>query len=128
MATKLAYCVNKTVFVAVPVLFEDARPRLCKVVEIEWSGIWLESDEFRKRIDLGDHKREGDAKQRAFVPFSQIAYLLDPTKYDRSARKAALARAMRAARQKPSQEKPPDDVPRRRRDVKPGHKGPKPKR
>ena len=73
MVSRLGHSVNKAVLVSIPPIFSDARPRDCRVVGLEPTGLWLESADLW-RIAFPDAERPPSA---VFVPFTHIAYLVE---------------------------------------------------
>jgi hypothetical protein len=79
MTPTLSSVLNKTVLVAIPTLFGDARARSCRLVAAETQGLWLISDELSARV-LPDAKGEkSSAGPAVFVPFAQIAAVVPLT-------------------------------------------------
>jgi hypothetical protein len=74
MISTLGHHLNKTLLVSIPSMFENGDPRACTLTGIEPSGLWLESREWSKLLPSGDKR----AVTHIFVPFAQIAYLLEP--------------------------------------------------
>ena len=76
MISILGHYVNKPVLVSIPPLFADGQPRACKLIGIEPGGLWLESEDLTK-LAFPNADRRSAAK--IFVPFTQIAYLVEGT-------------------------------------------------
>ncbi len=73
MVSRLGHSVNKAVLVSIPPIFSDVRPRDCRVIGLEPTGLWLESPDLW-RIAFPDAERPPGA---VFVPFTHIAYLVE---------------------------------------------------
>jgi hypothetical protein len=73
--SSLSHHINKIILISIPSIFEDNHPRACTLVGIEVSGLWLESPDLAEKLLHPDDKR---AAASIFVPFAQIAYLLEP--------------------------------------------------
>jgi hypothetical protein len=67
---------NKTILVSIPSLFDDDKPRLYKLVNIEPFGLWLESPELATRL-VRPKEQHAPETLAAFFPFARIAYVLD---------------------------------------------------
>jgi hypothetical protein len=79
MTPNVARYVNKTIFVSIPVLFEDGTCRAYKLIGAELNGLWLQSEELTRRL-LPDDARDLAAQAPAvFVPLAQIAGVLVAT-------------------------------------------------
>jgi hypothetical protein len=76
MIDMLGHYLNKSLLVSIPSIFGDDDPRACTLTGIEPSGLWLESEDFSKKLLHPDDKR---ARPHVFIPFHQIAYLLEAT-------------------------------------------------
>jgi hypothetical protein len=74
MISSLGHYLNKNLLVSLPSIFEDAEPRACTLSGIEASGLWLSSDDLAKRFLSPEERR---VVTHIFVPFTQIAYLLE---------------------------------------------------
>ena len=74
MISSLGHHLNKTVLVSIPPIFEDHQPVTCTLAGIEASGVWLASKDLWKKLLHGDDDR---AVVPIFIPFAQIAYLLE---------------------------------------------------
>lgn len=75
----LTRCVNRTVLVSIPALFDDAACRPYILEGIELHGLWLRSDELNERL-LGENRGELlAANPVVFVPFAWIAGVVVPT-------------------------------------------------
>jgi hypothetical protein len=79
MQPNFARCLNKTIFVSIPALFEDVACRAYKLVGVEFSGLWLQSDELTHRLLSEDMKDIASMAPVVFVPFTQIAGVLIAT-------------------------------------------------
>jgi hypothetical protein len=75
MISALGQHLNKNVLVSIPTIFKDSRPRACVLMGIETSGLWLESRDLAERL-LNHH--DGKPVPPIFVPFTQVAFLLEP--------------------------------------------------
>lgn len=71
--------VNKTVFVSIPVLFDDGACRAYKLLGAELTGLWLQSDELTRRLLPQDTRDLASMAPAVFVPFAQIAGVLVAT-------------------------------------------------
>ena len=79
MTPNLARYINKTVFVSIPVLFDDAVCRPYKLLAWELNGSCLQSEELTQRLlpdKAGDSAKLGPV---VFVPFAQMAGVLVAT-------------------------------------------------
>jgi hypothetical protein len=75
----LTRCLNRTVLVSIPALFDDAACRPYILEGLELHGLWLRSDELNKRL-LGENRDElVAANPVVFVPFASIAGVVVPT-------------------------------------------------
>src|SRR5260370_42269854 len=74
MISILAHQVNKSVLVSMPSVSKDSKLLVCTLIGIEPSGLWLESNEL---VDTLAGAAAAEASKRAFVPFAQIAFLLE---------------------------------------------------
>ena len=81
MSSSLSHFLNKekAVFVVIPAIFGDERPRACTLVGIEVSGVWLQSDDLSGTLFRTCEVRVPPTNPNVFVPFAQIAYLVDST-------------------------------------------------
>jgi hypothetical protein len=70
----LSNYVNKIVLVSTPFVFKEGDPCPCRLVAVETAGLWLESAELREKMLPN---AEGRAEAAIFVPFTQIAYLVE---------------------------------------------------
>jgi hypothetical protein len=75
MISILGHYVNKPVLVSIPPLFADGQLRACRLIGVESGGLWLESEDFTK---LAFPNADRSAA-KVFVPFTQIAYLVEGT-------------------------------------------------
>jgi hypothetical protein len=73
MVCKLGHLVNKPVLVSIPRIFAGAEPHPCRLVGLEAAGLWLESADL-SGTTIPNTKR---LPARVFVPFAQIAYLVE---------------------------------------------------
>jgi hypothetical protein len=71
--SRLGHSVNKVVLVSIPLIFSDARPRDCRVIGLEPTGLWLESAELWHTAFPGDETPSG----AVFVPFMHIVFLVE---------------------------------------------------
>jgi hypothetical protein len=74
MINLLGQHLNKSVSVSIPIIFKDEASHACKLVGIEVSGLWLESEEFGSM--LFPNLKESEPP-RIFVPFGQILFLVE---------------------------------------------------
>jgi hypothetical protein len=75
----LTRCLNRTVLVSIPALFDDAACRPYVLEGLELHGLWLRSDELNERL-LGENRGElVAANPVVFVPFAWIAGVVVPT-------------------------------------------------
>jgi hypothetical protein len=81
MVSALGHHLNKTVLVAIPSIFGNVEPRTCTLTGIEVSGVWLVSPELARKFSHPGDKRPTPS---IFVPFAQIACLLEPGLTDRN--------------------------------------------
>jgi hypothetical protein len=79
MPISLSHSFNKAVSVSIPSLFGDALPRVCTLVGTDAGGIWLQITDPSFKLFRTDKDRVARANPNVFVPFAQIAYLLDST-------------------------------------------------
>jgi hypothetical protein len=79
MPPTIARYLNKTVFVAIPALFEDGVCRPFTLLGAELHGLWLQSDELTRRLLPADKRDLAAAAPAVFVPFAQIAGVLVAT-------------------------------------------------
>jgi hypothetical protein len=82
MPVSLAHSLNKIVSISIPLLFDDKLPRLCKLVGTEAGGVWLQIADSNFKLFQTDKGRVSPANPNVFVPFAQIAYLLESTTAD----------------------------------------------
>src|ERR1700722_3787548 len=73
MVSRLGHYVNRAVLISIPPIFSDPRPRDCRVIDLEPTGLWLESADLW-RIAFPDAEKPPSA---VFVPFTHIAYLVE---------------------------------------------------
>jgi hypothetical protein len=74
MISTLGHYLNCDLLVAIPAVFDDATPRLCKLMGIEAAGLWLVGAELADRAAPSRDREPASI----FVPFAQIAFLLPP--------------------------------------------------
>jgi hypothetical protein len=74
MNSLLGRYLNKTIRLSIPILFPDGRPCVAALLAIEPAGVWLESDTLREAVDLHE-------STRIFIPFAQIAYIVEETRH-----------------------------------------------
>jgi hypothetical protein len=79
MPVSLAHSLNKIVSISIPLLFDDKLPRLCTLVGTEAGGVWLQITDPNFKLFPTDKGRVAPANPNVFVPFAQIAYLLEST-------------------------------------------------
>jgi hypothetical protein len=107
MSTKLSHCLNRPIYVAIPALFGDDRPRVCTLVDIEQTGLWLDGEALKGCFGTAADKEPPSlATTTAFFPFSQILYLFDATQL------SSLSRGVAASvpKQRAPPARPPDDA------------------
>jgi hypothetical protein len=77
MMPKIGHYLNRTVMISIPALFEDGACRSFTLLGVELHGLWLQSEELRRRL-LPRERRDAAATVSAavFVPFAQIAGVL----------------------------------------------------
>jgi hypothetical protein len=75
----LASYFNKNILALIPSFSDDEHPRSYTLVGIEPSGLWLESEELQRKLHLSEKQKSSPATKAAFIPFSQISYVLDGT-------------------------------------------------
>jgi hypothetical protein len=73
MVSILGYHVNKAVLVSIPPLFGNGEPRRCYLIGTEPGGLWLRCSD----LSLTARFNEKPEAVTVFVPFTQIAYLLE---------------------------------------------------
>jgi hypothetical protein len=78
MSISLGHNLNKTVGVSIPSLFGDDLARVCTLVGIEPSGVWLLCADPSFTFQT-DQNQIPPTNPNVFIPFAQIAYLLDST-------------------------------------------------
>jgi hypothetical protein len=78
MSQQLGHYLNATVLVAIPSIFKDDEPRSCKLIGLEAAGLWLQSEELNRLLGSTGKIQVEPTTTTAFIPFSQIAYMLDP--------------------------------------------------
>jgi hypothetical protein len=76
MTPSIARYLHKTVFVAIPALFEDGACRPFILLGVELHGLWLQSAELTRRLLPRDQPGLADTPAAVFVPFAQIAGVL----------------------------------------------------
>lgn len=96
MVIRLGHSVNKAVLVSIPLIFSDARPRDCRLIGLEPTGLWLESAELWRAAFPDDERPSG----AVFVPFTHIVFLVE-------ARAAAKRPSPRARNDPPKRPVPP---------------------
>jgi hypothetical protein len=104
--TKISRYLNKTVFVAIPALFDDGACRPFTLLGAELHGLWLQSDELTRRLLPKDKQDLAATPAAVFVPFAQIAGVLVAApalspQPGESAPSAAAARAKTRAKSTP---------------------------
>jgi hypothetical protein len=73
MVNKLGHLVNKPVMVSIPAILGGAEPRSFRLVGLEPAGLWLEATDLSGTAI----STAGLLPAALFVPFTQIAYLLE---------------------------------------------------
>jgi hypothetical protein len=76
MIPNLARYMNKTIFVSIPVLFEDTVCRPVRLLGAELNGLWLQSDELMERLTPEEPLYATPAAAVVFIPFAQMAAVL----------------------------------------------------
>ncbi len=79
MVESISRHIGRALLVSIPAVFDDIRCRPCVLIRAEIHGLWLRSDELTRRLAPA----EGDytaAEPVVFVPFTQIAAVLAPTR------------------------------------------------
>jgi hypothetical protein len=79
MPVSLGHSLNKAVSISIPLLFGDDLPHVCTLVGIDAGGVWLQIADPGFKLFQTDKTWIAAAKPNVFVPFAQIAYLLDST-------------------------------------------------
>jgi hypothetical protein len=77
MPISLAHSLNKVVSISRPLLFGDKLPRHCTLLGTEGGGVWLRITDPNLRSFQADQDGIAAANPNVFVPFAQIAYLLE---------------------------------------------------
>jgi hypothetical protein len=122
MTTKLVQFFNKTILVCIPSLYDDKQPRPFTLVGIEPCGLWLESEDLASTLLSSDEKRSAPTTLAAFVPFAQIAYVLDGTHILTPAQKAAVLAQQKELSRQPVTREADADKPRPIRNPEPRSK------
>jgi hypothetical protein len=104
MIKRLGHHINKPVLISMPPIFTDGKPRACKLIGIEPAGLWLENEDLTRRA----FPDADESMATVFVPFTQIAYLVEGT---------TVARAPAVRNHTTSTARAPQKRPRRRRNV-----------
>ena len=76
MKAVIARYLNKTVYVAIPALFDDGTCRPFTLLGAELHGLWLQSDELSRRLLPADKPELAVTPTAVCVPFAQIAGVL----------------------------------------------------
>jgi hypothetical protein len=79
MTPNLSQYLGKSILVSIPALFEDGVCRAHTLVGIEFSGLWLQSEELTERLLHEVKHPYSDAEPAVFVPYAQIAGILVAT-------------------------------------------------
>ena len=107
MAPNLARYVNKTIYVSIPVLFEDCVCRPYRLLAADLIGLWLQSEDLARRLTPDDAGHLASMQAIVFVPFAQIAGVLIPTSMpEPEPRKAQPAKSKDDAAQAARAERP----------------------
>lgn len=78
MPISLGHSLNKPVSVSIPALFGDDQRRVCTLMGIEpGGGVWLAIADPHIDVLQTAKGRGSTANVNVFVPFAQIAYLVD---------------------------------------------------
>jgi hypothetical protein len=112
---KLANFVGKIILICIPGLTKDDRPYPYKLVDIEVQGLWLESRTLSHHVKT-EHPGQEIGEFVAFVPFSQILYVLSDAVIDPD-----TSRRVRINRQ-PESSSDAEPPPGPQRNRKPNHK------
>jgi hypothetical protein len=75
MANLLARLVNKLILLSLVSAAEEGASVVCTLVGIEPCGIWVVGDAVLETLDVDNSI---DRRSRVFIPFAQIAYLMEP--------------------------------------------------
>jgi hypothetical protein len=76
MIPNLARYMNRTIFVSIPVLFEDTACRPVRLLGAELNGLWLQSDELTERLAPAQPFYATTPSAVVFIPFAQMAGVL----------------------------------------------------
>ena len=79
MPPDLSRYLNKTLFVSIPVLFDDGAARPYTLLGAEMNGLWLQSEELTDRLLSNDCRELAQMRPAVYVPFAQIAGVLVAT-------------------------------------------------
>jgi hypothetical protein len=74
--SKLGHYLQKTILVSMPQLTGNDHAHPYRLVDIEPFGLWLESDNFAGNFARSRKSAVPPGSRTAFVPFTQIAYVL----------------------------------------------------
>jgi hypothetical protein len=80
MGPTIAQFLNRTILVSIPGLFEGDACRPFKLLGIEAQGLWLQSEELSRRLLSEEMQAMVATAPAVFVPFTQIAGVVVPTK------------------------------------------------
>ena len=75
MIPNLTRYMNKTIFVSIPVLFDDVVCRPARLLGAELNGLWLQSGELTERL-APDQGLYATPAAVVFIPFAQMAGVL----------------------------------------------------
>jgi hypothetical protein len=76
MTPKLSGYVNKSILVSIPALFNDGKCRAFTLLGVEFTGLWLQSDDLAERLLCNETREYQSAGPVAFIPYAQIAAVL----------------------------------------------------
>jgi hypothetical protein len=77
MPVSLGHSLNKAISVSIPPLFGDELPHVCILIGIDAGGVWLNITDPSCRLFQSVKDRISSENPNVFVPYAQIAYLLD---------------------------------------------------
>lgn len=73
--------VNRTVRLSIPILFPDGAPCVGTLISVESAGVWLDSEALTKAV----HLHNAPQPAQVFIPFAQIAYIVEATPHPEKA-------------------------------------------
>jgi hypothetical protein len=108
MTPKVSQYINKTILIAIPVLFDDGRCRPFKLIGVEVPGLWLQANDLAERLLPEAMQNYVTAEPVIFVPFAQIAGVVIPTRPPTAAAPiASAAKETKDTSDKPTRAEPP---------------------